>query len=367
MNIGFTYKRQSLYDVMSLLSVLQKFPYHVYDTQFCFFGDKDTYYFTTDYPHGYDRKIILDHRENIFDLEKYRDYNWKTMRSEGYDKIIFTLFEASILNVNNVQKYINDINVYLDAGNILISVIDLPINHPNYLFCPFLIFNLFYYYYGFAYLNYYKFNKKNNLLGVYFDNNHNHKVWRSRIIDYCNDLFNEDFLVYNVHSEDSIKTTLQGYNSFGFWGQNHITTYTDYTTSVCNILFETFATNEDGSGRLGAEHGSVGSHMTEKTMKGIIFGEEQIFFIWYGPEYWFDFLIKSGFWFLNVEFYTGCVLSSTKDSLLYLKKLKESLGTNENVHKFLLEKYGQKLESNVNLMKEIIYNSPYTEKILGVI
>ena len=62
-------------------------------------------------------------------------------------------------------------------------------------------------------------------------------------------------------------------------------------------------------------------YITEKTTKAICFGEENIFFIWYGPQDIYEYLMRLGFWFYNSEFYKGDIKQSVIDSTNELKNL----------------------------------------------
>jgi len=164
-------------------------------------------------------------------------------------------------------------------------------------------------------------------------------------------------------------------------GNNHITSYIDFTTSVCNVIFETLYStgNVDEPGSDNKMY--CRQYITEKTLKAIIFSEENIFFIWYGPIKLYKHLMDMGFWFLNSEFYDESIeLSvlypntsyshmeeSVIDASIYLKSLKEKYKTNTEVHKHLMKTFGHKLQKNVELFKEILNSYSKKENILNLI
>jgi hypothetical protein len=347
---------------------LHKFNDDNYANKFSYRSNNTEYVFTTNDDIIGDKQIKLLHRPEIFgndwkttQISSVEYYGGTPKTLKDYDKVIVTL---TIDAPQNSQHIKDNMLEFLNDGNILISTSLLNIDHPNYIFSPLLNLFLFYYYYGYVYLNYYSSAKKQNLLGLYHDKKSgNLKHWRNKWTDYCEHTLGKDFLVYDVKSDDSFKTTLQQYNALGFWGQNHITSYTDYNTSVCNIVFETFGPSDNPSENISWS----GEYITEKTLKAILFGQADIFFIWYGSEYFFEYLKDCGFWFLNTEFYQKNVHQSAKDTILYLKTLKEALKTNEAVQSHLLEKHDEKLKNNMKVFNNIINNYPERQRILQLI
>jgi hypothetical protein len=181
-----------------------------------------------------------------------------------------------------------------------------------------------------------------------------------------NELVNE-FIAY-PSNEYNHKLLLQPYATFGHWGNNHITSYIDFTTSVCNVIFETLHSNGNDEEPNSKMHGR--QYITEKTLKSICFSEENIFFIWYGPSKLFKHLIKLGFWFLNCEFYdeTKTTLEqSVIDTSIYLKELKEKIGNNKVVHGYLMNLYGVKLQQNVSVFKKLLNNYNNKDIVLNLI
>jgi hypothetical protein len=188
-------------------------------------------------------------------------------------------------------------------------------------------------------------------------------------------------VIYDTSNEYNQKVLFQSYITFGHWGNTHISSYMDFTTSVCNVVFETlYATaNIEGTATGNKMYGR--QYITEKTLKAICFSEENIFFIWYGPTKLYKHLMNIGFWFLNSEFYDESleipfqdglpsyshIEQSLIDTSLYLKKLKEEYKTNEEVHNYLSKKYGHKLQKNVELFKNMLNSYDKKDLLLNLI
>ena len=367
MRIGLHYSNYG--DISVILYILSNSKFDKNKDKFVFYHDGDEYIFSKD--------INVINQANC-DLKVYlfTTFNeWKSFN--GYDRLI----QTQIVENYNVTN--NQLKEYLDAGNICLSSASISFDHPNFYFEP--IFNLifFYHHLGFNFLNYYKFDKKENLLGVYHKpvkEIGNGRLHRNFLFEKIKEILNDDFVSYES-SDYNLKTLLQPHDTFGYWLSNHITSYTDFTTSVCNVVFETLSANAH------VEKYDFGftryerQYITEKTLKAICFSEENIFFIWYGPTKLYKHLINVGFWFLNSEFYNESIeisytdnrLSyshmeqSVIDTALYLKNLKEQYKTNKEVHQHLMEKYGHKLEKNVELFKEILNSYDKKEDILNLI
>lgn len=283
-----------------------------------------------------------------------------------YDKEICILHD--VIRDEFTEDHIRE---FLDKGNILISVSTANFSHENLIYDPLLGLVTIYLDLGLHFLNYYQAPKNfKRLLGVYHKPLHiggapNNR--RNELYDKVKAQLGDDFGAYKS-CDSSFFDLINSYRYFGRWGNNHITGYTDYVTSVCNIVFETYD--------------SVGSNvfqgrtlLTEKTTKAIIFCEENIFFIWYGREDFYKVLREYGFWFLNSEFYDAtteiqdqtAMCQSVFNATTYLQKLKHSLGTNERVYSHLMEKYGHHLKENVRLFKHLEQNCPVKDTLINTI
>jgi hypothetical protein len=365
MKIGFNYR--SYEDVSVILYALcnSKFEQLESNGDFIFFTETDEYIFSKNVNliNKCDVKIMLF---TTFD-------EWKTFK--GFDKLIQTQIVENY-HIDNIQ-----LKEYLDAGNICLSSASISFEHNNFYYDP--IFNLifFYYHYGYNFLNYYKFNKKNNLIGIYHKVNNGiniNKGHRNYLYSQIQNIVQSDFVSYDSN-EYNLKLLLQPYITFGHWGNNHITSYLDFTTSVCNVIFETLHSNsneEEPENRMDGRQ-----YITEKTLKSICFSEEEIFFIWYGPTKLFKHLIDMGFWFLNCEFYNEKIEiahneeapyhshleQSVIDTSIFLKRLKMKLNDNNLVHSYLMEQHGEKLKNNIKLFKDLLNSYPKKEDILNLI
>lgn len=305
------------------------------DGGFTFYKDGDEFVFVRNYKFtasdkikNCDKKIKLFHNFN----------DWK--QYIGYD----LLLQSNVVENFHVEnKFIKE---FLDSGNIILSSASISFEHPNFYYEPLINLNLFYYFYGFNYLNYHKnsINKK-SLLGTY------HKLpgkkFRDEIFLKIKDILGNDFMAFQNPNFITLDI-FESHQYLGLWGLNHINTYTDYGTTACNLVFETLQDNaneEDNKmfGRI---------YITEKTLKSLIFCEEEIFFMWYGPKKIYEYLMELGFWFYNSEFYEGDLKKSIFDASEELKSLKDKLKTDDVVYLYLKEKYISKLENNVKLIKK---------------
>lgn len=351
MNVGFHYRAYE--DCAIVLYALNNFPFetNLDNGEFSFIVGDDVFLFSKSFKsiENCDLKIMLFHTFN----------EWKGFK--GYDKLIQTQ------TVENYHISNQALKEYLDAGNICLSSASISFEHPNFYYDP--IFNLifFYNFYGFNFLNYYQFNKKKNLLGVYHKPTTGlniHKPHRESIYSSIKSILKNDFVSYESN-EYNQKKILQSYTTFGHWGNNHITSYIDYTTSVCNLIFETLHSNSNEDGEDNRMYKR--QYITEKTLKAICFSEENIFFIWYGPTKLFKHLNDLGFWFLNSEFFVDSIEESVEKSALYLKSLKENFKTNEEVHTELMKSYGDKLKNNVIIFNTILNSYSKSNEVLNLI
>jgi hypothetical protein len=285
---------------------------------------------------------------------------WKNMI--GYDLLIQSQL------VENYHIYNNYLKEFLDAGNIALSSASISFNHPNFYYEPLFNINYFYYFYGVNYINYYKTKiDKLNLIGVY--HKEGGKSWRDKIFNTIKSNLQNDLVTYESR-DYNLKSIFEPYENesnigFNLWGVNHVAGYTDYKMSTCNIVFETIehdGNNEEQDTRMFSRR-----YITEKTMKTLAFCEEQIFFIWYGPEDIYQYLMEMGFWFYNSEFYKGDMKQSIYDASNELKKLKIELGSSNAVYDYLKQNYGHKLQKNVDLFYKMLDCYYKKDEVLNLI
>lgn len=304
-----------------------------------YFND-DCYIFSDYYPdiEGCDRKLHASHNQLEFDSR--------------YHKGIFTPKDC-------FTHPIEDIKNFLHSGSLYLSYMNLDYKHDNVIFYP--LFSLVQQYYelGFKFFNYYQNDRKLHLLGTYHKPVHIggcRMERRNYIFDKVKNILQDDLKHY-TSPESDFDLLLDSYRYFGQWFNAHMAGYSDFNTSVCNMLFETY----DSLGSYSHENRIM---VTEKTTKGLLFSKENIFFIWYGHQMFIPYLKDYGFWFLNFEFYNHndsvgkntAILQSVFKTVEYLKELKNTYKTNNAVYQHLMNKYGHKLENNGRLFDNLINN-----------
>jgi len=365
MKIGFHYRTYEDICIIAYALCDTKLKIQDISSDFIFYHNNDEYVFS---------KSIDVINQCDYKIQLFTTFNeWKTFK--GFDKLIQTQ------TTENYHVFNIELKEYLDAGNICLSSASISFEHPNFYYDP--IFNLvfFYNFYGYNFLNYYQFDKKENLLGVYHKPNNGiniNKGHRNYLYSKISDILKNDLKSYES-SDYNLKLLFQPYSTFGHWGNNHITSYLDFTTSVCNLIFETLHSDSNQEEPENRMHGR--QYITEKTLKALAFSEENIFFIWYGPTKLYKHLMEMGFWFLNSEFYNESIKIDYNDELpsyshieqslidatLYLQKLKEEYKTNKEVHNYLMKHYDHKLQKNVELLKEILSSYSKKENVLNLI
>jgi hypothetical protein len=372
MKIGIHYTHYN--DCAYILYALQNFDLRITRYFFELTSDTDVYRFTSNYDH------LIDCDKKIKFFHTWED---KNRDADKYDKLVHSMPGESY------QHHIpdNDVLDFLNQGNICLAGGSMPIMHENFFYEPYYGLIYFYYFFGYDHLNYYKFDNKVNLCGIYHRTEHVNKrliPMRNYIYDSTKDILQDDLKIYESKSY-KIKPLIESYTHFRNWGNNHISGYTDYTTSVCNIVYETCDTWDLTGGSTNGR-----THVSEKTLKSIIFCEEDIFFIWYGTNELYKYLTDLGFWFLNSEFYNDTLESSIVDytypmsaqhlkleitpiekSVIdaseYLKQLKVKLGSNANVYRELLKIHGSKLTRNVEIFNELLRECRHSATIINLL
>lgn len=386
MKIGIHYSTYN--DVAYLLQTLMYSEIiHVDDHKFTLRYNDDEYYFCSSAQTfdaemlSCDRKIKLEHNR------LYKRFNWRSATFEpldngNYDKLILTTpgeaFDSREVSDKLLYNLLDTKKVMIYSG---CSILDF--YHENFIYNPWKNFYYFYNLYGFKFLNFYKNHKhKKNLLGVYhkWENGHtlpgrDPRTHRNNLVNIINTNYPNTLHRYGSN-ESTLDIILNAYTNFGQWEQTHSTTYTDYSTSTCNLVWETRV----AAGRY---------YFSEKTLKAVLFSGEGLFFMWLGAEFLYRKLKNHGFWFLNFEFINDectyindfcdghpvfkigetypeteidrSIIRTTE----FLVKLKEKYKTNENVYEYLLEKYGHHLEKNYSLFKEILFTCDEKDKVLN--
>lgn len=385
MKIGLHYGGYN--DVAYVLQTLQSAEIvRANDHEFTLKYDGDEYYFcSSPVPNFNTEMLSSDIRVRLHHNSLYKRFDWRNNEFEDkfYDKLIITTpgeaFDARFISNELLYNMLDTNKVCIYSGS---SIVDF--YHKNFIYNPWKNFYYFYNLYGFKFLNFYKNHKyKKNLLGAYhrWDNGNalpgrdpRHK--RNELVKIINTKYPGVLHRYGSN-ESTIDTILNPYTNFGHWEQTHSTTYTDYSTSVCNLVWET----RMGEGRY---------YFSEKTLKAALFSGEGLFFIWCGPDFLYRKLKNYGFWFLNFEFIndecTYChdfceyenELKSIPNNQIeidrsiiraidFLIKLKEKYKTNEMVYEHLLEMYSHHLEKNYNLFKQTLLTCEEKDKVLNFI
>jgi hypothetical protein len=315
--------------------------------------DDDLYVFSHDYADisDCDRKIYLSHNHLLEDSR--------------YDRIIIT--PVDVIEQEYTDSAIKD---FLDKGHAFLSFVNVNFRHKNFVYYPLYSFVYHYYALGFKFLNYYKNTDKSHLVGIYHRPTHiggASIARRQEIFNATKQILGDDLHCYELNYSD-FDLLLDSYRYFGQWYNVHMSGYSDFKSSIANIITETID--------------SISTHtvhdrmfMTEKTTKSILFSKEDIFFIWYGNETFIPYLRNYGFWFLNFEFYDPgngegndtAILKSVLATVKYLKDLKTRLDTNESVYKYLLNKYSDRLENNSRLFDQLINNCEIKEQVINLL
>ena len=239
--------------------------------------------------------------------------------------------------------------------------------------------NLFFFYhrFGYYYLNYYPSYEKNHLIGAYNYNGKIYKTSRNKSLSYITDRIGNDMHIFETDKSFSTEVTGKLITTWA-WQMMHCSSYTDYNSAVANIMFETEKNND---------YENPNGTLTEKTLKSLLFQKAGIFFIYWGPYYHMEWLHEKGFWFLNSEFYDPDNLvnenqynifdsknkraialdASVFKTVDYLAELKSQMGTNNEVYKFLIEKYQDKLNQTTTALEYVLKNCEWKNRLFDLI
>lgn len=336
---------------------------------------------------------IVDFRHG--DTESYENFAKEQKQREGYDKVfvfIRKMFEnnfnwdewgfkdKSILEV----IYLNLIETFHDTDENIKQFLknykiisSSQFNYPDKNFYYDSILNLFYFYYsfGFDFLPFKTLDvKKTNLLGTYLRKNY--KPLRDTLYSEIEQLFPQKELIkiYDVEPRPNFITNLKLLNSASKWDHNHITSYLDYITSVCAIVFETSNYSE-----FKWPCNSINRHyITEKTLKAILYSKMNIPFIMDMNPYNFIELNKMGFWFLNTEFFDFNNISSEEDlaqnmknsifkSIEFVLNTYNETNCLQQTHNKLSKLFSEKMQNNFNTFMKYLTNPLNSSKLLDFI
>lgn len=282
--------------------------------------------------------IDLTSFDKIYKFETYH-------RGEKYTNNNNNSFERVLLNLGERTSELHDLENEIN-GHKLISGSNVKGNNIFYDFKLNLIY--FYYYYGFNYLRYkYRRVNKDNMLGLYwfpkFKSERDNQVKSiQELSTFAIDFYSQTDTM-NVY--EKIRTVDRDN-----WDKNHISSWTDYETSVVGYVFETLHHTVEFESKHRLEY------IGEKSLKALLFSFLKMPFILDCNPYSFIDLVKDGYWFLNSEFFeynesdsTTLIINkfskSINSSIQYIENLSKENSLDE-VSDLLYKKYQQKIDNN---------------------
>lgn len=345
---GFLYQPKQFNDVSGLLYVFQDYELERIDnTTFQFKNKDEVFLFSAN-------EDDLQKCKTVFKLE----HNIRVEFADKKNIIVSTPSEPVPTSV------MDDVITQFLENNLLMtgSEINLP-PHRNLIKEYGFHFYHLYNWIGFRFLNYHQVFNKTNLVGVYYKDTH----ISGRVLENRTKLFNEvkdilqDNLVAYSTPETKIPELLVEYNKgFGMWERIHTPTYTDYMTSVCSIIFETNSITGD---KICARE-----HITEKTLKAILFSKANIFSLLFCSPKQYKYLVDNEFWMLNFEFIESedvtelTIMDSIVKACEFVNSLYIESGSLEEVYFQLLAIYEHKLEKNSRLIDNLLNTCPADTK-----
>lgn len=220
-------------------------------------------------------------------------------------------------------------------------------------------FYYLYNYLGYRFLNYNQTFNKTNLVGIYYKDTHisgRRLKNRTTLYESVKTILGDKFTAYPLNETKLSDLLVEFQMGFSLWEKIHVPTYTDYMTSVCSIIFETSSVTDDDV--------SPREHITEKTLKAVLFSKAKIFSLLYCSPNQYQFLTSNGFWLLNFEFLGKEVTPDTiRDSIIkaceYVNDLYLEMGSYDKVYLYLVSTYGDKLEKNSQMIDSILNTCPH--------
>ena len=319
-------------DITSILYILNSYNLERKDNYFKLSNDNNEFYFVNKEK---STNLSVDIKINASDAP---------IEEDGYDYTI-------CCNVEEPIQYTKQTHTFLDNGNLILSsTYSDSFTHKN-LYVDYL-FSLYYFFHskGFNYLNFYESNEKDGLVGTYNKevsklNKGNSTIIQNNIT-ICKEVLGEDLVDYGI-SEYPLKELLcfqskDNKVSLDMWKNNYISSYTDIVRNVCFYIMETWPITGVGGN----------DYITEKTLKSILFSKVKSFPILDVSNKINELMKKDGFWFLNHEF------DSTRDTFIYLKKLKNKHKVYKLVYDDLIDTYGEKLKNNSNTLDKLLSKHP---------
>lgn len=340
----------------------------------------------------FDKKFNVIYKDYSIDFDLTKSKNISEFNNdlieESYDKIIFINFyefsTEKFFDKPNLSEKITQIlciqHELIDADEItikeyikndsrkIISNTNLFFSHKNIYYDVNLSLIYFYFYLGFYHLNFDINVNKDNLVGFY--HHFNHKKNRDSMIYLILHKLNKNQIKYKNYSKklnNGITQTYDLLHTNGFI-KSHISSYTDYINSIVVFISESYESSID----------KTRYHVTEKTLKAIMFSKLNIIFILFSSYNSLIELKNKGYWFLNLEFLDlnndknrleeTLVIDSVNKSIDYIidifEKNKRDL---YKTQEYLISTYTDKMQNNYNLLIKNIYNYNESDKFLNFI
>lgn len=344
---GFLYRRKTFNDVAGLLYVLQDYKIErIGSSTFTLSDDHETFIFSAD-------PKRLEGCSHIFRLE----HNLSPEFVSESNMIVSTPAEPIATSI------MDDVIVEFLENNLLLTGSELGFTNKNLITEYGCHFYHLYNSLGFRFLNYNQSFTKTNLVGVYYKDTHiSGRIMQNRtnLFRRAQKILNNNLVAYPM-PETNLSGLLVDYNKgFGMWERIHTPTYTDYMTSVCSIIFETNSVTDNTV--------AVREHITEKTLKAILFSKAKIFSLLFCSPLQYKYLIRNGFWLLNFEFMEDeevtekTIMNSIVKACEYVNNLYNESESLEEVYRQLLASYGDKLEKNSELITKLLNTCPVNTK-----
>lgn len=313
---------------------------------------------------GYDRAFIFIRKmfEKGFDWDE-----WKFKDKDLLEVIYINLIEAFHDTDKVIQAFLQEYKV-ISAGQ-------LDYSGKNFYYDSFLNPLYFYYTYGFDFLPFKELKvEKTNLVGMYLKKHY--KPLRDTLHKDIEQIVGRKDLVeiYSTEPRPTFLTDLKTLHIPTGWDKNHISSYLDYITSVCALVFET----SNHSEFKWPCNSKLRHYMTEKTLKAILYSKLNIPFIMDMNPYNFVELNKLGFWFLNTEFFdfeqidsddniSQNMRSSIFKSIEFVLDLYRKTGDLQETHHELTRLFSEKMQNNFKKFKEYLEKPKDNEKLLNFI
>jgi len=263
---------------------------------------------------------------------------------------------------------------WTDDGHIVVTGVNFPLAKPNPRYFQDYMYSLwgFYMRKGYVYQNLNSnlrdaVKTKPHLLTAYHRGYHNSPdeavlYEREEFLAACN----EHVPVHRFpNNEYNYSRILDSYQYLCQWERAEMSGMHDLFDTVAHLSWESRGSVASGFYFYEGDDGYHRDWITEKTVKALLYSFYHIFFIHATNRRQQIWLKENDFWFLNWEFQPSVDRLEYRDLVLginrtaeYLKNLKQQYKTNEDVHKFLVDKYGHKLDNNYSRFIKMIGAGP---------